>query len=144
MQIVEITYPHGTPRGYKMSAHSSTSAGVLFFYFLMAVPFSVLNLESYKKNNSCQHRNPKHNVKSFHGYSSLSFGVTKYANTANSKNAEPSEIPTDSRIFPDNMLPITPAVRVYLAASANIFAITFLLSLFTIKVYLKEGINARG
>jgi hypothetical protein len=35
-------------------------------------------------------------------------------------------------------LPIIPTVKVYLAASANMFATIFLLSLFTIKVYHKK------
>jgi hypothetical protein len=146
MQIVEIAYPHGTSADAKeRQLRNIATAGVLFFYkSLMAVSFSVLNLKGYEKNDASENSDSKHNVKSFHGYSSLSFGVRKYANSIKTTNTMANSIPLANGILPANIPPIAPAVSVYLAASANIFAITFLLSLFTIKVYLKEGLNARG
>ena len=50
-------------------------------------------------------------------------------------NVAPNIKPTGIINFPDNMLPMTPAVRVYFAASAKILLITFRLSLF-IAVFL--------
>ncbi len=105
---------------------------------LMAVFFSVLNRKINGDTDSGQDNYAEHNIKSFHCYSSLSFGVTKYAIPPRNITVNPSVSPSRAVIFPANILPMTPAVNVYLAASAKILAITFLLSLFTLKVYHKK------
>lgn len=58
-----------------------------------------------------------------------SFGVIKYANKANATKDIPSIMLDNKEYFPAKKLVITPAVSVYLAASAKILPITFLLSL---------------
>lgn len=112
----------------------------------MTAFFSVLYRKINSKTDSCQYGYAEHNIKSFHGYSSLSFGVTKYAMMPKPKNVNPIESPIETVKLPAKILPIIPAVNVYLAASANILATTFLLSLFIFKVYHKwrqyESINA--
>lgn len=93
--------------------------------------FSILEFKDCQEYDTCEYCNSKHEIKTFHNYSSLSLGVIKYANERNMKNVTPNMMPTVIMNLPDIMLPMTPAVRVYFAASAKIVPIIFRLSLFT-------------
>lgn len=104
-----------------------------FFLFL-----PVLNHKVNCSNKSTKYNYTHHDIKSFHLYSSLSFGVITYAKMPSNKIAIPNESPTENVILPVNVLPITPIVKAYFAASAKILATTFLLSLFALKVYHKK------
>lgn len=107
--------------------------GLAFFLF-----FSILNNKVNREGNCGQYYNTKHHIESFHRYSSLSFGVSKYADIVRIETVNPTTIAKDRVNFLANILPIIPTVSVYLAASAKILATTFLLSLFTLKVYHKK------
>lgn len=107
----------------------------LAFFFC----FPVLNNKIDCSSKSTKYNYAQHHIKSFHCYSSfLSFGVTKYAIQPRNRTVNPIVIAKDRVNFSANILPIIPTVKVYLAASAKILATTFLLSLFTLKVYHKE------
>lgn len=59
-------------------------------------------------------------------------------NPANNKS---KAVPNKMENFPETILPIMPAVNTYFAASAKILATTFLLSLFTLKVYHRKELK---
>ncbi len=108
---------------------------LLFFLFL-----PVLNHKINSKGKPAQQNYAKHDIKSFHCHSSfLSFGVTKYASMIRQRTVTPSTTPIENTNFSASILPMTPTVRVYLAASAKILATTLLLSLIMLtKLYHKE------
>lgn len=104
----------------------------------MTVFFSVLNRKVYAYSYGKYHNAYCQNIKTFHFYSSLSAGITRYAMVVNTINNESNNRLRAGETLSEITLPRTPAVNTYLAASANILATTFLLSLFTLKVYHKE------
>lgn len=82
--------------------------GFVFFLFL-----SILNCKINSKTNCGQYNNTKHNIKSFHCYSSLSFGVKKYAANMSIETVNPIVIAKGRVNFSANILPITPAINVF-------------------------------
>jgi len=98
----------------------------------------ILNSKIYGNTYGKQRNSNYQNIEAFHFYSSLSFGITKYAVIVNSANKRNTPKLKGTENFPDTKLPIIPAVKTYLAASANILATTFLLSLFILQVYHKK------
>ncbi len=108
--------------------------GLAFFRFL-----PVLDSKVNGETKCSQYDYAEHHIESFHScYSSLSFGVKKYAATVSMEVVSPIVIANGRVNFSANMLPIIPTVSVYLAASAKILATTLRLSLFIKKLYHKK------
>jgi len=98
------------------------------FPFFLFLP--ILNRKINGSSSASQYHYAHHRNKPFHCHSSLSLGVIKYAKMPNSIIANASKKPDRKENLPDRMLPITPTIKAYLAASANMLATTFLLSTF--------------
>lgn len=112
---------------------------ILFFFFVLNCK---VNSKGYPKQCCADYQN----IKSLHDYSSLSFGVKKYAIPVSIEKSNTNSIPTIDDNFSANKEPIIPAIKTYFAASANIVATTFLLSLLILNYSTKrrqyESVNA--
>ncbi|MDI6794876.1 MAG: hypothetical protein QME81_18750, partial [bacterium] len=99
----------------------------------MNMLFSILKFEKYQEGYTCCCCYPKCNKKIYlHLQPPSSFGVMKYASRRNIMKNIPIPMLDSKEYLPDKILPITPAVSVYLAASPKILPIIFLRSLFMI------------
>ncbi len=113
---------------------------ILFFFFVLNCK---VNSKGYPKQCCADYQN----IKSLHDYSSLSFGVKKYAIPVSIEKSNTYSIATIDDNFSANKEPIMPSIKTYLAESANTLATTFLLYLimlikYTTKRSQYEFINA--
>ncbi len=116
---------------------------LMFFLFLI-----ILN-NKIKGKNYCKYSSPKYeNIEPFHFQTSysLSLGDIKYAIKIKTTQSENILNPNQKESFSVTREPIIPAVNTYFAASANIVATTFLLSLLILNYSTKrrqyESVNA--